>query len=107
MDRDWIGILESVEKLDEDSACTFFNVSINITKPLMKGICIRVEGKHLWLPLKYESLPIYCLSCGTIGHGHKNCPSYNQNLKYSTCKLREETRKKKTRAKRHTNYSST
>ncbi|KAL8552286.1 hypothetical protein ACS0TY_001108 [Phlomoides rotata] len=91
-----IGILESVEKSDEDSVGTFirFKVSINITKPLMRGISIRVKGKHLWLPLKYESLPIYCFSCGTIGHGHKNCPSYDRNLKYSTCKLREETRKK-------------
>ncbi|KAL8553265.1 hypothetical protein ACS0TY_001797 [Phlomoides rotata] len=53
-----IGILELVDKLDEDAVGTFlrFKVSINITKPLMRGIFIRVKGKHLWLPLKYESL---------------------------------------------------
>ncbi|KAL8479715.1 hypothetical protein ACS0TY_026590 [Phlomoides rotata] len=76
-----IDILESVD------------VSINITKPLLRGINILVKGKHLWLPLKYESLPIYCFSCGTVGHDHNSCRSYSPNLKYSTLELRASSSK--------------
>ncbi|KAL8498999.1 hypothetical protein ACS0TY_022093 [Phlomoides rotata] len=56
-----IGILESVDILGEDLIGKFIRlkVSMNITKPLLKGITIWVKGKHLWLPLKYESLSIY------------------------------------------------
>ncbi|KAL8499061.1 hypothetical protein ACS0TY_022141 [Phlomoides rotata] len=65
-----------------------FKVSLNITKPLLRGITIRLKGKYLWLPLRYESLPIYCFSCGIIGHDNKKCRSSNQNLKYCTLKLK-------------------
>ncbi|KAL8537960.1 hypothetical protein ACS0TY_000052 [Phlomoides rotata] len=85
-----IGILEYVYASGEDLIGTFiwFKVSMNIRKPLVRGITIRVEGKHLWLALKYESLPIYCFSCGIIGHDYNNCKSYNRNLAYSTLELR-------------------
>ncbi|KAL8499001.1 hypothetical protein ACS0TY_022094 [Phlomoides rotata] len=94
-----IGILESVDISGEDLIGKFirFKVFLNITKPLLRGITIQVKGKHLWLPLKYEWLPIYCFSCGTIGHDHNNCESFNRNLKYSSLKVRassSERRKK-------------
>lgn len=90
-----IGTLESVDASDEDSIGKFvrIKISINITKPLMRGITIRAKGKRLWLPLKYESLPIYCLSCGTIGHEQKRCQSISRNLiKYDGCKLRASSK---------------
>ncbi|KAL8499056.1 hypothetical protein ACS0TY_022137 [Phlomoides rotata] len=91
-----IGVLESVDKSVEDLVGKLlrFKVSVDITKPLLRGITVRVKWKHLWLPLKYESLPIYCFSCGTIGHDHKNCQSYNRNFKFRTCKLRASSSKK-------------
>ncbi|KAL8498996.1 hypothetical protein ACS0TY_022090 [Phlomoides rotata] len=92
-----IGILESVDISGEDLIGKFirFKVSLNITKPLLRGITIQVKGKHLWLPLKYEWLPIYCFSCGTIGHDHNNCESFNRNLKYSSLKVRASSSEKR------------
>ncbi|KAL8498997.1 hypothetical protein ACS0TY_022091 [Phlomoides rotata] len=86
-----IGILESIYTPGEDLNGKFirFKVSMNITKPLLRGITIRFKGKHLWLPLKYELLPIYCFSCGTIGHDYNNCETYNCDLKYSTLKWKD------------------
>ncbi|KAL8457477.1 hypothetical protein ACS0TY_035369 [Phlomoides rotata] len=44
-----------------------------------KGITIRVAGKLLWLPLKYENLSFYCHCCGTIGHFFKECKFFDRD----------------------------
>lgn len=50
-------------------------VAVDITKPLKRGLAVRVGGKQLWLPLKYEALPLFCFNCGMIGHSFKACDS--------------------------------
>ncbi|MBA0786979.1 hypothetical protein Gotri_026649 [Gossypium trilobum] len=29
--------------------------------------------KKVWVPFKYENLPIFCFGCGRMGHGVKEC----------------------------------
>ncbi|KAF3949714.1 hypothetical protein CMV_024449 [Castanea mollissima] len=44
-------------------------VDIDITKPLMRGKMLQVEGmEEGWVHFKYERLPIYCYRCGILGH---------------------------------------
>ncbi|KAL8510505.1 hypothetical protein ACS0TY_017356 [Phlomoides rotata] len=76
-----VGVLECFESLDECDllGCLRFKVEVDITRPLMKGIQIRVAGEMLWLPLKYESLPFYCYCCGVVGHFFKECKFYDRD----------------------------
>ncbi|KAL8515491.1 hypothetical protein ACS0TY_014249 [Phlomoides rotata] len=37
-----------------------FKVVIDVTKPLIKGLKVRVRVVEQWIPIKYESLPFYC-----------------------------------------------
>lgn len=48
-----------------------FKATIDILKPLLRGVTIGLAGNHLWIHIKYESLPTYCYLCGTIGHMQK------------------------------------
>ncbi|XP_042942840.1 uncharacterized protein LOC122277023 [Carya illinoinensis] len=48
-------------------------VEIDITKPLLRGIFISVEGKQTWIQLRYERLPSFCFNCGTIKHTTQGC----------------------------------
>lgn len=48
-------------------------VEMGIMKPLKRGLTVGVGGVQLWLPLKYEGLPLFCNNCGMIGHTFKAC----------------------------------
>ncbi|XP_075649855.1 uncharacterized protein LOC142620359 [Castanea sativa] len=49
-------------------------VDIDITKPLMRGKMLQVEGmEEGWVHFKYERLPIYCYRCGILGHQEREC----------------------------------
>ena len=49
-------------------------VDVNITKPLMRGKMIQIEGMEKgWVYFKYERLPIYCYQCGILGHQEREC----------------------------------
>ncbi|KAL8474312.1 hypothetical protein ACS0TY_030953 [Phlomoides rotata] len=56
-----------------------FKVSIDITKPLLRGLPIKLKGEKLWIPIKYEALPYYCFCCGLVGHNFRGCDSYDKN----------------------------
>ena len=44
-------------------------VDIDITKPLMRGKMIPIEGaEKVWVFFKYERLPTFCYRCGILGH---------------------------------------
>ncbi|XP_057780150.1 uncharacterized protein LOC130998760 [Salvia miltiorrhiza] len=66
-----------VEELDSENnfAGCFarFKVNFDVTVPLLRGITIAFEGKQLWVPLKYENLPIFCYRCGLMGHHIRAC----------------------------------
>lgn len=42
-------------------------------KLLKRGLSVVVGGVKSWLPIKYESLPLFCYNCGMIGHTFKSC----------------------------------
>ncbi|KAL8469470.1 hypothetical protein ACS0TY_032350 [Phlomoides rotata] len=50
-----------------------FRVDMDITRPLLRGIKIRIGGSMFWISLRYESLPPYCYCCGVIGHFSNSC----------------------------------
>lgn len=49
---------------------------MDINSPLKTGVRVMFEGETMWLPIKYESLPIYCYGCGILGHSVKTCSSW-------------------------------
>ncbi|XP_042969013.1 uncharacterized protein LOC122301685 [Carya illinoinensis] len=54
------------------------NISVNITKPLMRGVVSSFNGNRVWIPFKYERLPFFCFSCGIIKHGAAGCEKMTQ-----------------------------
>ena len=49
-------------------------VDIDITKPLMRGKIIQIEGaEKCWVFFKYERLPTFCYRCGILGHQDREC----------------------------------
>ncbi|KAL5827595.1 hypothetical protein ACOSQ3_019436 [Xanthoceras sorbifolium] len=50
-------------------------VSIDITKPLKRGIRMRLENFDTMITalIKYERLPDFCYGCGFIGHSFREC----------------------------------
>ncbi|KAJ8435872.1 LOW QUALITY PROTEIN: hypothetical protein Cgig2_028580 [Carnegiea gigantea] len=50
-----------------------FQVELDITKPLRRGIRMVVRGKTLWIRLGYVKLPDLCYGCGKLGHVLKGC----------------------------------
>ena len=49
-------------------------VDVDITKPLMRGKMIQIEGMEKgWVQFKYERLPIYYYRCGILGHQEREC----------------------------------
>ncbi|KAK6163997.1 hypothetical protein DH2020_000861 [Rehmannia glutinosa] len=49
------------------------NVSIEIEKPLMRGINLKLKGEAHWVNFKYENLIGCCFYCGWIGHHERFC----------------------------------
>ncbi|KAL8520086.1 hypothetical protein ACS0TY_010861 [Phlomoides rotata] len=76
-----IGELEVFEPPDRLNLGYYlcFKVSIDITKPLMRVLPIKLKGEDLWIPIKYEALPFYCFCYGLVGHNFRGCDSYDKN----------------------------
>lgn len=71
-------VFGGIEEVDEDDLiiCPQFlriRVQINILKPLRRGMILVVEGKRIWVELKYERLPNFCYTCGCTGHTEMDC----------------------------------
>lgn len=50
-------------------------VEMDITKALMRGTFLTIDGKQTWVQFKYERLPNFCLQYGVIKHSKKGCPN--------------------------------
>jgi hypothetical protein len=71
-----IGQVEEVDT-DEDGVGwgKFLRVRIRVdlTKPLMRGKRLKVQGVSMWIDFQYERLPRFCFSCGVVQHGPTGC----------------------------------
>jgi hypothetical protein len=83
-----IGTVEDIDVTGDGvgwGRCLRIRVSIDITKPLERGRAIVLNGKSIWISLKYEKLPQFCYHCGKIYHADKACPNK------SSFRINEET----------------
>jgi hypothetical protein len=55
--------------------CLRIRTYIDLSKPLNRGRALHVDGKTIWVTLKYEKLPHFCYNCGRIVHGVNSCQS--------------------------------
>ncbi|KAL8473873.1 hypothetical protein ACS0TY_030652 [Phlomoides rotata] len=76
-----VGILEGYDKASDIGVLCYmrFKVAIDLSKPLLKGVTVKLGGEQLWIPFKYESLPSYCYCCGLIGHFFRKCKFYDRD----------------------------
>lgn len=93
-----IGKFEKVD-LDEDSDCwgqsLRVRVSINIHKPLKRGILMKLGAmaEERWVRIAYEKIPDFCYGCGMLGHLIMDCkkrpeeqenePRFGASMRYS------------------------
>lgn len=48
-------------------------VMVDILKPLRRGILMKIEGRRMWVKIKYESLANFCYCYGKLGHVELDC----------------------------------
>lgn len=41
---------------------------IELNKPLMRDIRLKLDDETVWVDLCYENLPTFCFYCGVVGH---------------------------------------
>lgn len=72
------GLLHSEEKGDY----CHIRVQLDMQKQLRRGIFIIPNyGEKSWVPFKYENLPMFCYSCGKMGHGLQDYDSVFATIK--------------------------
>jgi hypothetical protein len=49
-------------------------VMVDLTKPLLRGRRLKIQGKSFWVRFQYEQLPRICFECGVIKHRKGGCP---------------------------------
>lgn len=48
-------------------------VEIELEKPLLRGIEIKLDKEMVWLDFRYELLTTFCFYSGGIGHSERSC----------------------------------
>lgn len=49
-------------------------INMDVQKPLRRGIFVSTDDvSKVWVPFKYENLPMFCFGCERLGHGLSNC----------------------------------
>ncbi|KAH7850302.1 hypothetical protein Vadar_030700 [Vaccinium darrowii] len=62
--------------------CIRVKVELNINKPLSRGKKVyTADWKLIWVPFRYEKLPVLCHYCGVVGHDDRACMIKNQEAK--------------------------
>jgi hypothetical protein len=53
--------------------CLRARIKIDLTKPLLRGRRLKIQGNSIWVHFQYEQLPRFCFECGVIKHGKGGC----------------------------------
>ncbi|XP_050222721.1 uncharacterized protein LOC126672813 [Mercurialis annua] len=71
-------------------------VKMNITKPLKRGLKVKVDdkGNTVMAVLWYERLPDLCYQCGIIGHPLLECPKRSEEGKTTSLEKAEKEKDK-------------
>ncbi|PPD70572.1 hypothetical protein GOBAR_DD32552 [Gossypium barbadense] len=49
-------------------------INLDAQKPFRRGMFFFTDYvSKIWIPFKYENLPLFCFGCGRMGHGMSNC----------------------------------
>ncbi|KAL8467803.1 hypothetical protein ACS0TY_031152 [Phlomoides rotata] len=64
----------------EPNIFLWFKVQFDVTKPLLRGLKIKFVDGPVWIPVKYESLPIFCFCCGVMGHQFRTCKEFDRDV---------------------------
>lgn len=73
----WIGEVIEVDVDQDGLGWGLFlqaRILVDISKPLVRDTLIKIEGKPIWIPFKYERLPSFCFYCDIIKHPISRCP---------------------------------
>lgn len=55
---------------------------MDVQKPLRRGIFVAIEEqKTIWVPFKFENLPIFCFECVKMTHGVTECVDFSEEEK--------------------------
>jgi hypothetical protein len=76
-----LGIKGSVPVVDADASGRCWGsymrvrVEVDVNKPLLRGVTIfsQLHKAYDYYEVQYEHLPLYCFSCGVIGHSSLEC----------------------------------
>jgi hypothetical protein len=78
-----VGLVEGVET-DEDGIgwgeYLRVRICLDISKPLVRGRVLKLNGEISWVAFQYEQLPRFCFQCGIICHGEGGCIVRRRNF---------------------------
>lgn len=57
-------------------------VHLSLTKPIPRGLTLKLKDKSLWAPFQYEKIPKFCFSCGVISQGRVGCLKANGKVSH-------------------------
>ena len=74
----------SVVQIDPVGGFLRARVSIDVNKPLRRGILIESAKRKCtdWYDIAYEHIPHFCFSCGRLGHADPFCPTPGKRDEY-------------------------
>ncbi|KAL8491096.1 hypothetical protein ACS0TY_022937 [Phlomoides rotata] len=55
--------------------CLHVRVLVDVSKPLVRGTRVEMEGSKLIVIFRYEKLGELCFVCGRLNHVDRDCPS--------------------------------
>ncbi|KAJ8428057.1 hypothetical protein Cgig2_023451 [Carnegiea gigantea] len=45
----------------------YFRVDMDVDRPLCREVSVKMDGKPMWIKIKYVKLPKFCYGCGRLG----------------------------------------